>query len=46
MIEAGDGETANLTDDDPNTYWETDGSEGMHWLRLNMRKGTIIKYGF
>ncbi|GFR82594.1 E3 ubiquitin-protein ligase HECTD3 [Elysia marginata] len=40
---AGDGETANLTDDDPNTYWETDGSEGMHWLRLNMRKGTIIK---
>ncbi|RUS83014.1 hypothetical protein EGW08_009202 [Elysia chlorotica] len=40
---AGDGETANLTDEDPNTYWETDGSEGLHWLRLNMRKGTIIK---
>ncbi|GFO48138.1 E3 ubiquitin-protein ligase hectd3 [Plakobranchus ocellatus] len=39
----GDGETANLTDGDPDTYWETDGSQGLHWIRLNMRKGTIIK---
>uniref|UniRef100_A0A2C9LR03 HECT domain-containing protein n=1 Tax=Biomphalaria glabrata TaxID=6526 RepID=A0A2C9LR03_BIOGL len=40
---SGDGESANLTDDDPNTYWETDGQQGQHWIRLTMKKGTIIK---
>ncbi|XP_059151600.1 E3 ubiquitin-protein ligase HECTD3-like [Physella acuta] len=39
-----DGESSNLTDDNPNTYWETDGSQGQHWIRLTMKKGTIIKY--
>lgn len=33
----------NLTDDNPDTYWETDGSQGQHWIRLKMKKGTVIK---
>ncbi|XP_064625661.1 E3 ubiquitin-protein ligase HECTD3-like isoform X2 [Lineus longissimus] len=36
-------ESENITDEDPDTYWESDGSQGQHWLRLKMRKGTIIK---
>lgn len=33
----------NLTDGNPDTYWETDGTQGQHWIRLSMKKGTIIK---
>lgn len=32
-----------LTDGDPNTWWESDGSHGQHWIQLRMKKGTIIK---
>ncbi|XP_058031226.1 E3 ubiquitin-protein ligase HECTD3 [Ahaetulla prasina] len=32
-----------LTDNHEDTYWESDGSQGQHWVRLNMKKGTIIK---
>uniref|UniRef100_A0A803TXP4 HECT domain E3 ubiquitin protein ligase 3 n=1 Tax=Anolis carolinensis TaxID=28377 RepID=A0A803TXP4_ANOCA len=32
-----------LTDNHADTYWESDGSQGQHWVRLNMKKGTIIK---
>ncbi|XP_045157953.2 E3 ubiquitin-protein ligase HECTD3-like isoform X2 [Mercenaria mercenaria] len=32
-----------LTDGDPNTWWESDGSQGQHWIQLRMKKGTIIK---
>ncbi|KAK3091187.1 hypothetical protein FSP39_017814 [Pinctada imbricata] len=31
-----------LTDSDTDTYWESDGSQGNHWIRLKMKKGTII----
>uniref|UniRef100_A0A8B9EUM7 DOC domain-containing protein n=1 Tax=Anser cygnoides TaxID=8845 RepID=A0A8B9EUM7_ANSCY len=30
-----------LTDSHADTYWESDGSQGQHWVRLNMKKGTI-----
>ncbi|XP_064606807.1 E3 ubiquitin-protein ligase HECTD3-like [Liolophura sinensis] len=33
----------NLTDGDPETYWESDGSQGQHWIKLHMKKGVIIK---
>lgn len=33
----------NLTDGDPDTYWESDGSQGQHWIQLRMKKGTIVK---
>jgi E3 ubiquitin-protein ligase HECTD3 len=36
-------EEENLTDNDTNTFWESDGSHGSHWIRLNMKKGIIIK---
>lgn len=32
-----------LTDGDPDTYWETDGSQGRHWIKLSMRPGTVIR---
>ncbi|WAR23600.1 HECD3-like protein [Mya arenaria] len=32
-----------LTDGDPDTYWESDGSQGRHWIKLKMKKGTIVK---
>ncbi|KAM9326144.1 E3 ubiquitin-protein ligase HECTD3 [Gastrophryne carolinensis] len=34
---------ACLTDGKHDTYWESDGSHGQHWLRLHMKEGTIIK---
>ncbi|XP_030844252.1 E3 ubiquitin-protein ligase HECTD3 [Strongylocentrotus purpuratus] len=39
-----DDESAScLTDGDTTTYWESDGRQGQHWIRLGMRRGTIIK---
>ncbi|TFJ95147.1 ribulose-phosphate 3-epimerase [Platysternon megacephalum] len=32
-----------LTDGNADTYWESDGSQGQHWVRLTMKKGTIVK---
>ncbi|XP_030061835.1 E3 ubiquitin-protein ligase HECTD3 [Microcaecilia unicolor] len=32
-----------LTDNYTDTYWESDGSQGQHWIRLHMKKGTVIK---
>ncbi|XP_075791963.1 E3 ubiquitin-protein ligase HECTD3 isoform X1 [Pelodiscus sinensis] len=32
-----------LTDGNPDTYWESDGSQGQHWVRLTMKKGTVVK---
>ncbi|KAL5022299.1 hypothetical protein ScPMuIL_001454 [Solemya velum] len=34
---------SSLTDGDPDTYWESDGSQGQHWIQLRMKKGTVIK---
>ena len=36
----------NLTDGDSETYWESDGHQGQHWIRLKMKKGTILKSVF
>nr|DBA17736.1 TPA: hypothetical protein GDO54_016064 [Pyxicephalus adspersus] len=32
-----------LTDGNHDTYWESDGSHGQHWIQLNMKEGTIVK---
>ncbi|KAM4641143.1 E3 ubiquitin-protein ligase HECTD3 isoform 2-T3 [Discoglossus pictus] len=32
-----------LTDGYHDTYWESDGSQGQHWIQLNMKEGTIVK---
>lgn len=31
-----------LTDGLLDTYWESDGSQGNHWIRLKMKKGTVV----
>ncbi|XP_068728218.1 E3 ubiquitin-protein ligase HECTD3-like [Montipora capricornis] len=36
----------SLTDGDPDTYWESDGSQGRHWIKLMMRPGTVIRQLF
>lgn len=30
-----------MIDGNPETFWESDG-HGQHWIRLKMKKGTII----
>ncbi|XP_019386162.1 PREDICTED: E3 ubiquitin-protein ligase HECTD3-like, partial [Crocodylus porosus] len=32
-----------LTDNQLFTFWESDGAQGEHWVRLTMKKGTVIK---
>ncbi|RXM29080.1 E3 ubiquitin-protein ligase HECTD3, partial [Acipenser ruthenus] len=32
-----------MTDGDTGTYWESDGAQGQHWIRLRMKKGTVVK---
>ncbi|XP_052273526.1 E3 ubiquitin-protein ligase HECTD3-like [Dreissena polymorpha] len=39
----GDYGASCLTDGDPETFWESDGTAGRHWIKLKMKKGTIIK---
>lgn len=33
----------HLTDNQAETFWESNGPVGEHWVRLNMKKGTIVK---
>lgn len=35
----------NLLDGDPDTFWESDGSLGRHYIRLHMKPNVIIQYG-
>ncbi|XP_053325726.1 E3 ubiquitin-protein ligase HECTD3 [Spea bombifrons] len=32
-----------LTDGYHDTFWESDGSHGQHWIQLHMKEGTIVK---
>ncbi|XP_075364763.1 E3 ubiquitin-protein ligase HECTD3 isoform X1 [Mycteria americana] len=34
---------AHLTDNQTYTFWESNGALGQHWVRLNMKKGAIVK---
>lgn len=36
------GGASCLTDGDTETYWESDGMQGQHWIRLHMRRGTVV----
>ncbi|KAM9619328.1 E3 ubiquitin-protein ligase HECTD3-like isoform 7-T9 [Morphnus guianensis] len=38
-----DGSATHLTDNQTYTFWESNGPPGQHWVRLNMKKGTIVK---
>lgn len=37
------GGVSCLTDGDTETYWESDGMQGQHWIRLQMKRGTVVK---
>ncbi|XP_067997693.1 E3 ubiquitin-protein ligase HECTD3-like isoform X2 [Melanerpes formicivorus] len=39
----GEYGAAHLTDNQTYTFWESSGPPGQHWVRLNMKKGTIVK---
>ncbi|XP_039567682.1 E3 ubiquitin-protein ligase HECTD3-like isoform X1 [Passer montanus] len=41
--QAEDCVAACLTDNQTYTFWESNGPPGQHWVRLNMKKGTIVK---
>ncbi|NWS55788.1 HECD3 ligase, partial [Chunga burmeisteri] len=32
-----------LTDNQTHSFWESNGPRGQHWVRLNMKKGAIVK---
>ncbi|KAL2097516.1 hypothetical protein ACEWY4_006723 [Coilia grayii] len=36
------GGASCLTDGDNETYWESDGMQGQHWIRLHMKRGTVV----
>ncbi|XP_063795502.1 E3 ubiquitin-protein ligase HECTD3 [Pseudophryne corroboree] len=38
-----DNNLSCLTDGYHDTYWESDGSHGQHWIQLHMKEGTIVK---
>ncbi|XP_060940191.1 E3 ubiquitin-protein ligase HECTD3-like [Limanda limanda] len=40
-VDPSDGVSC-LTDGDTETYWESDGSQGQHWIRLHMKRGTVV----
>lgn len=42
-VSSESGSLATLTDGDTETFWESDGSQGRHWIRLRMKQGTIVK---
>ncbi|XP_053929593.1 E3 ubiquitin-protein ligase HECTD3 [Cuculus canorus] len=41
--ETDDYSVAHLTDNQAHTFWESNGPVGKHWVRLNMKRGTIVK---
>lgn len=42
-VSSESGSVATLTDGDAETYWESDGSQGRHYIRLKMKQGTVVK---
>ncbi|XP_031150221.1 E3 ubiquitin-protein ligase HECTD3 [Sander lucioperca] len=36
------GGASCLTDGDVETFWESDGMQGQHWIRLHMKRGTVV----
>uniref|UniRef100_A0A8C0HHF1 E3 ubiquitin-protein ligase HECTD3 n=1 Tax=Buteo japonicus TaxID=224669 RepID=A0A8C0HHF1_9AVES len=42
-VEVSSQAVSRLTDNQTYTFWESNGPPGQHWVRLNMKKGTIVK---
>ncbi|KAJ3595563.1 hypothetical protein NHX12_004866 [Muraenolepis orangiensis] len=41
-LEDPSGGASCLTDGDTETCWESDGMQGQHWIRLHMKRGTVV----
>ncbi|XP_010008691.1 PREDICTED: E3 ubiquitin-protein ligase HECTD3-like, partial [Nestor notabilis] len=41
--QVGDCGAASLTDNQTYSFWESNGPAGQHWVRLSMKKGSIVK---
>ncbi len=37
-----EGDILNILDSDLESFWETDGNQGQHWLRFHIKPGTVI----
>ena len=35
---------SKLTDRNPKTYWESNGSTGSHYITLHMHRGVLVRY--
>ena len=35
---------SKLTDRNPKTYWESNGSTGSHFITLHMHRGVLVRY--
>ena len=42
-VSSEESELDNILDPDPEVYWESDGSQGQHWVRFTLVPGTIIE---
>lgn len=42
-VSSEESELDNILDPDPDVYWESDGSQGQHWVRFTLTPGTIIE---
>lgn len=42
-VSSEDSEVDNILDPDPDVYWESDGSQGQHWVRFVLVPGIIIE---
>ena len=34
---------SKLTDGNPKSYWESNGSSGAHWINVFMKKGIVVR---
>ena len=42
-VSSEESEVDNILDPDPEVYWESDGSQGQHWVRFTIKPGTILE---
>lgn len=42
-VSSEESELQNMFDPDLESYWESDGSQGQHWVRFHMKPGTVVE---
>ncbi|XP_063970630.1 E3 ubiquitin-protein ligase HERC2-like [Lytechinus pictus] len=41
-VSSKEGQMSRLIDGNPNTYWQSSGSQGKHWIRLEMHNDVLL----